>query len=60
MLPVVERSRAISSRLPRRPGRGVHTLMAGGAGTAEALATAGDESGDAPVPAPFVAFGAAW
>ena len=38
----------------------VHTLMAGGASTAEALATAGDESGDAPVPAPFVAFGAAW
>jgi len=38
----------------------VHTLMAGGASSAEALATAGAESREAPVPAPFVAFGAAW
>lgn len=40
--------------------RRVHALMASGTDTAEALATATAETRDAPVPAPFVAFGAAW
>jgi CHAT domain-containing protein len=40
--------------------RRVHALMASGTDTAEALATATGEARDAPVPAPFVAFGAAW
>lgn len=38
----------------------VHTLMAAGTDTAEALATASAEARDAPVPAPFVAFGSGW
>lgn len=38
----------------------VHTLMAAGTSSAESLATAGAEARDAPVPAAFVAFGAAW
>jgi CHAT domain-containing protein len=38
----------------------VHEEMAAGADSASALATAVAEGHDAPVPAPFVAFGAAW
>jgi cysteine synthase len=38
----------------------VHDEMAGGASSAQALAAALAEGREAPAPAPFVSFGAAW